>query len=339
MARHPDPSATELFDLIVSHRITATIYVAARLGIADCLADGPQTAAEVARTVAADERSVHRLLRALVAIGICREADEAFALTPLGAPLSAGAEPSLKAYALFEGDMLWRAWGTLLDSVRTGKTGSQLAGTEDRFVAMARDPAEVEVFNAAMTSGTSVFTPGLVAAYDLTGISRLMDVGGGFGELLAAILLAYPSMHGTVLDLPRCEAGALRRFAEAGVSDRSAFIAGDFFQSVPGGADAIVLKSVIHDWNDRESLRILANCRRALPTGGRLLLMERVMPETIEPTRDHLSHVLSDLNMLRGPGGAERTERAYRALLEASGYIFVGVVGAGRFRVIEARAA
>jgi SAM-dependent methyltransferase len=337
--RESDDAATALFDLIVSHRITGTIYAAARLGVADCLADGPRSAAEVALLVKADERSVARLLRARVALGICRQAGPAtYELTAIGAPLAAGAERSLKAYALLEGDMLWRGWGQFLDSVRTGKTGAQLAGVEDRFALMAGDPAAAKTFNDGMASITGVITPAILDAYDFGDIGHLMDVGGGFGEMLAAILSAYPSMRGSVFDLERCEAGARSRLAEAGLDDRSVFIAGDFFQSVPTGADAILMKSVIHDWNDEKSIRILRNCHKALSPGGPLLLVERLMPETVAADPEHLSHVLSDLNMLRGPGGAERTESEYRVLLGQSGFVSVRMIRAGRFAIIEARA-
>lgn len=334
-----DDAATALFDLIVSHRITATIFAAARLGVADILAEGPQSAASVARAAAADERSVARLLRALAAMGLCRQAgDGSYALTAAGAPLAAGADRSLKAYALLEGDMLWKGWGQFLESVRAGKTGAQIAGVEDRFALMASDPAAAKAFNDGMASITGVIAPAVLEAYDFRGIGHLMDVGGGFGEMLCAILRAYPAMRGTVFDLERCATGARDRFAEAGLSGRSEFVAGDFFRSVPGGADAILMKSVIHDWNDDRSRLILANCRKALTPGGRLLLVERLMPEAVAANPEHLSHVLSDLNMLRGPGGAERTEGEYRALLRQGGFASVRVIAAGRFAVIEARA-
>ena len=214
--RPPDASADTLFDLMASHRITAIIHVAARLGIADHLACGPMSAAELARKTGADMRSLQRLLRALVTIGICRETDERFELTEVGAHLAEKSERSLKAFALFEGEILWRGWSGLLNSVRTGKTASELAGVSDSFALMGRDPEVVRIFNEAMASLTGVVIPGVLAAYDFSEIPRLLDVGGGHGELFTAILKANMSMRGAVFDLPRCAEGAKRQLDRAG---------------------------------------------------------------------------------------------------------------------------
>jgi hypothetical protein len=334
--KEPDRSAEQLFDLIVSQRITAAIYVAARLGIADLIADGTKTVGAIARSAGADEAAVRRLLRALVTLGLLREgSDGDFELTTVGAHLTETDELSLKAYALLEGDIVTRAWGNLVDTIRTGKTGAEIAGSSF----WANDPVAVETFNRAMANMTASMLPPLIAAYDFAGIGTLMDVGGGFGELLAAILRAHPAMHGIVFDLPRCAAGAERHFAEAGVAGRAKFMAGDFFDAIPAVADAISMKSIIHDWRDEQSRAILANCRRALPASGRLLLIERLMPENVRPDAEHLSHALSDLRMLQGPGGLERSEREYRALLAAAGFGKVTMTAAGRFNVIEARLA
>src|SRR5262249_28984414 len=157
----------------------------------------------------------------------------------------------------------------------------------------------VRLFNDAMVALTRRVIPAVLAAYDFSAITRLIDVGGGYAELLCAILKTYPSMHGAVFDLPRCADGARRQLAEAGLTQRAEFIAGSFFETVPGGADAVIMKSIIHDWDDARSVAILTNCRRALPDTGRLLLVERVMPEALAVDPEHLSVVLSDLNMLR----------------------------------------
>jgi hypothetical protein len=338
MAAQPvtDRSASALFDLIGSHRITAIIYVAASLGIADRIAEGTDDVVRLAARTGTDPRSLARLLRALVTIGILRQSQERFVLTDNGALLAEGAERSLKAFALFEGEVLWGWWGKLLDSIKSGKTSSELAGVADSFELMGRDARAVEIFNEAMVSLTRIVNPGVLAAYDFAGISRLLDVGGGYGELLAAVLKAHPTIRGAVLDLPRCTAGAKKQFEEAGVADRAEFIAGNFFQSVPPVADAIVMKSIIHDWNDQRSITILRNCREALPANGKVLLVERVMPEMVGDNLEDRAVVLSDLNMLRGPGGAERTEGEYRHLLHAGGLAIRRIVPAGRFSVIEA---
>ncbi|HZP44891.1 MAG TPA: methyltransferase [Candidatus Binataceae bacterium] len=338
MAAKPgsDLAGNELYDLIESYRTTVIIYVAARLGIADILAHGAKGAGELAQATGAHESSLRRLMRGLIAIGICTQtADGRFELTPTGRPMAASADRSMKAWALFEGGMLYRGWEAMLDSIRAGKTAAELAGVDNYFELMARNPEAVEVFNAAMLSLTNRILPAVLEAFDFSGITRLMDVGGGYGQLLCAILKQHQSLRGVVFDLPRCAEGAKKQIAEAGVGTRAEFSAGNFFESVPGGADAIVMKSIIHDWNDERSIKILRNCRQALPARGKLLLVERLMPERLEANADHRAVVTGDLNMLRGPGGCERTESEYRELLGKGGFRLTRVAEAGRVNVIE----
>ncbi|WP_063791661.1 methyltransferase [Bradyrhizobium valentinum] len=333
-------SALRLFDLIHSHRVTAVIYVAARLGLAELLRDGSQTSGALAKATGADERSLGRLLTALSTIGICsRTGDGSYSLTEVGACLDSAAEQSFKGWAILEAEMLSKSWSGMLESVMTGKTAAELQGAADAFELMARTPENVDKFNVAMTELTRLVTPDILRSYDFSGISYLMDVGGGSGELLGAIAQQKRELRGIVFDLPRCFDAASRHLRQIGVSDRVEFVAGDFFKSVPAIADTIILKSVIHDWNDARSISILRNCHRALPSSGKLLLVERLMPEVPGTTDDHKAHALSDLNMLRGPGGLERTKGQYRELLEQSGFALAGVYPAGRFNVIEARPA
>ena len=229
--------------------------------------------------------------------------------------------------------------GDLVASVRTGKTAATLAGFDNGFDQMGREPEAVRIFNDAMVSLTGMVAPAVLAAYDFSDVGQLYDVGGGFGELLGAILRAYPSMRGAVIDLPRCSEGAGEQLARAGVGGRATFIAGDFFESVPAGADAIIMKSVIHDWDDQQSGAILRNCRDALSPGGKVLLVERVLSEAMTLDFEHLSNAMNDLSMLRGAGGRERTEREYANLLRSTKFEKVRVLSAGRFKVIEAIAA
>jgi O-methyltransferase domain/Dimerisation domain len=339
MTPHSSPST--LMDLIAGHRVTAVIHVAAKLGLADLLTDGPRTAADLARLTDTHERSLLRLMRALCALGICTEAgDGKFGLTELGGYLAAKSERSVKAWALLEGDMLRAGWGQMIESIRTGKTASELAGASpERFEEMAKANASAAaLFNQAMVSGTRVQIAALLAAYDFAGIPTLMDVGGGLGELLSGILQKYPSMHGIVFDLPHCEDGALKNLAALGVADRCKFIGGSFFESVPVGADAIIMKYIIHDWNDQRCVQIFRNCHRALKPGARLLVVDRIMPTRLEAAPDHLAVALADLNMLRGPGGCERTEDEHRGLLARGGFRLNRIVPFGRTSVIEAAA-
>jgi tRNA A58 N-methylase Trm61 len=331
-------SALKLFDLIQSHRVTTVIHVAVRLGIAELLRDGPRTLGELAKATGADERALGRLLTALSTIGICKKTGEhSYALTEVGACLDGDAEQSFKAWAIFEAEMLSPRWSGMLESVMTGKTAAESQGLANSFELMGRTPELVDKFNAAMTELTRLVTPDILGSYDFSGISHLMDIGGGSGQLLGAIAQQNRKLRGTVFDLPRCAEAASKHLGQIGISDRVEFVAGDFFKSIPAIADAIILKSVIHDWNDAHSISILQNCREALPRNGKLLLVERLMTEHPTATDEDKAHAMSDLNMMRGPGGCERTKGQYRELLEQSGFDLAAVYPAGRFNVIEAR--
>jgi hypothetical protein len=334
------PAALKLFDLVQSHRVTAVIYVAARLGLAELLRNGPQPLGALAVATGADEGALGRLLSALSTIGICsRSGADMYALTEVGRCLDGAGEHSVKGWVIFEAEMLVKSWSGMFDTVMSGKTRAELQGVADSFELMERTPDYVARFNAAMVDLTRLVTPSILRSYDFGGISHLMDVGGGAGELLGAIAQKNRKLRGTVFDLPRCAEAANAHLEKIGVSDRVDFSAGDFFKSVPAIADAIILKSVIHDWNDARSISILRNCREALSGSGKLLLIERLMPETPVAAEEDKAHALSDLNMLRGPGGLERTERQYRDLLERGGFVLATVHPADRFNLMEAHPA
>jgi hypothetical protein len=336
----PTPAAAlTLLDLIQSQRITAVIYTAARLDIAALLRNGPQSLDAIAAATSTHRGSLRRLLTALSTIGLCTESDGRYELTDVGAALDDASENSFRAWAIFEGEMLSKSWGGLLETVVSGRTAAELAGAADSFELMARMPERIPVFNAAMVELTRSVTPLVLEAYDFSRISHLLDVGGGAGEFAAAVAVKYPRLRATVFDLPRCEGAATQLLSKAGVSNRVDFVAGDFFAAVPAIADLIVLKSVIHDWNGERSLLILRNCRKALPQAGSLLLVERIMPARPSHSDQDRSVVMSDLNMMRGPGGCERTIEAYRHLLADAGFRAGRVHAAGRFSVIEARPA
>jgi DNA-binding MarR family transcriptional regulator len=331
-------SAIKLLDLIQSHRVTAVIYVAAKLGIAELLRSSPKSPNELAKETGADQHALGRLLTALSTVGLCsRVGDDRYALTEIGAALDEAADYSFKGWAIFEGEMLSKSWNGMLESVTTGKTAAQLLGLNNSFDLMSRTPENVRIFNAAMADLTRLVTPDIILAYGFSRVSHLMDVGGGSGELIGAVTKEYPHLRGTVFDLPRCAETANNHLQRVGVSDRASFVAGDFFREIPAIADTIVLKSVIHDWDDARSTSILQNCRQALPEAGTLLLVERIMPESPTVKNEDKAHAMSDLNMLRGPGGLERTEQEYRRLLNKSGFRPATIYPAGRFSVIEAR--
>src|SRR6202171_924184 len=331
-------AALKLVDLIQSHRVTAVIYVAAELGIAELLHDGTQSLTELAEATGAARPALGRLLTALSTVGICsRVGADGYSLTEVGAALDSSAEKSFKAWAIFEGDMLFKSWHGMLETVMTGRTAAQLLGAGSSFELMARTPANVGLFNAAMADLTRFVTPDVLDAYDFGRIDRLMDVGGGSGELIGAVTKEYPGIRGIVFDLPRCTEAANAHLERVGVSDRARFVAGDFFDSIPKLADAVILTSAISDWNDERSTVILRNCRQALPGTGTLLLVERRMRELPGTSDADRAQAMSDLNMLRGPGGLERTEQEYRRLLDDCGFHPTAVYPAGRFSVIEAR--
>jgi len=323
----------------MGQRTTMCIAVAVRLGIPDLLADGAKTSAVLARRTGTDHPSLARLMRALVTIGVCRQAGrDRYALSDVGRGLAGDADPSLRAYALFEGEMVSPSWSGLIETIRTGRTEAEIARLGNRFDQLGRSPAELAIFNQAMANLTQMAIPGILAAYDFSPIGRMIDVGGGAGALTVAILAAYPAMRGAVFDLPRLAESTTPILAESGVGERAEFIAGDFFKAVPKGADALVLKNIVHDWDDRQNLRLLKNCRKALTPGGKLIVIERLMPETVKASEHDRTVAFVDLHMLRGPGGAERTEREYRRLIRESGFTKISVRPAGIVHLIEATA-
>ncbi|WP_454620563.1 methyltransferase [Bradyrhizobium cenepequi] len=326
-----------VFDLVQSHRITGVICVAAKLNLAEALGDGAKSAAELARLVSAEENALHRLLVALTTIGICSRADgDRFALTDLGRQLDRNADPSFKDWVLFEGELLTQYWAGLIESVRTGRTAAEIRGDgSDSYAAMSNSPEAISRFNAAMVDLTRSLVPKIVEAYDFSGAHVVMDLGGGSGELIAGVLLRNPHLKGMVFDLARCEKEARNHFSRIGIADRCRFVAGNFFEAIPGGADTILMKSILHNWKDDRSEVILRKSWDALPAGGKLIIIERIKSEC--PTTDAQDRecAMSDLNMLRVPGGFERTEAEYRALAEAAGFIFARTSGAGSFGLIQ----
>ena len=331
--------AERLLEAIHSSWVAQAAYVAAELRLADLLADGPRTSDELARETQTHAASLHRLLRALSTIDICRETDDGrFALAPLGSMLRTDAPGSLRHWTMWWGGNLWPVWGNLLYSVRTGKSArSMLTGTEG-FGHLERDPQAAAVFNKGLAELTTLTAQSVVSAYDFTGLRHIVDVGGGYGQLLAAILKVNPSARGVLFDLPHAIEGARAFLTGAGVAERCEFVAGDFFQSVPAGADAYVLKSVIHDWNAERGRTILQTCRRAMTNeGSRLLLVERIVPERLEPTAEHRSLARTDLSMLVALAAQERSEADFRQLLDAGGFYVTRIVPAGMtVSVIEA---
>ncbi|WP_372716039.1 methyltransferase [Immundisolibacter sp.] len=333
----PDP-ATRLSSLIASQWMSQAIYAAAQLRIPDLLADSAMSSEELAGATQTHAPSLHRLLRALTTLDICEElGDGVFALTPMGALLRGDSAESLRAWALYSGGSQWPVWGHLIDSIRTGRSARHLITGNKAFEHAERDPEVAAIFNQAMVELTRLVATRVVYAYDFSTLQRIVDVGGGSGQLLAAILRVHPAVRGVLFDLPHAIEAGRRLIAEAGLAQRCEIVAGDFFEAVPGPADAYLLKSVLHDWDDEQSLAILRNCYRAMTAQGRLLLVERVVPLRLGVSAEHQTLARIDLNMLIGPGGRERTEAEFRALLTAAGFCLHRVVEVElSFKLIEA---
>jgi hypothetical protein len=316
-------AALTLMPLITGYMPSRVVHICAHLGIADLLAHGPKSADTLAQETKTHAPSLRRLLRALTSMGLLQEIEPGrFSLTPLGAQLRSNVPGSMRNLALmFGGERAWRSWGELLHSVRTGESGTRHVYGVGSFEYLAANPDQAVIFNEAMAEVTRQVTEALVSAYDFSQFRKVIDVGGGSGALIAAVVGATPNVRGVVFDLPSGSSEAARKLAEAGVSHRCDVIAGDFFREVPEGADAHILKNVIHDWDDEASVSIFKNCRAAMHDKSKLLLVERVMPETTEHAPNQQRMAMLDINMLAMPGGQERTEAEYRVLFAKAGVV------------------
>ncbi len=330
----PPPQA--MLQMITGFWVSQTIHAAARLGLADLVKDGPQTADEMAAATNTQAASLYRVLRALASIGVFVEHDDGrFATTPLAATLETNAPGTLRWMAMAElGQEHFPAWGNLLHSVRTGETAFDNYFGQDPWTYYAQHPEEAQVFNNAMTGLTGLVHQAVLKAYDFSGLSKIVDVAGGHGGQLSAILKDYPSMQGVLFDLPQVIAGAGPLFDAAGVRARCELASGDFFQAVPAGGDAYLMKWIIHDWDDERAVTILKNCRRVMVAGGRLLLIEMV----VQPGNGSDLSKFMDLNMMVMTGGCERTEAQFSALFSQAGFTLTRIVPTESvFCVIEAR--
>jgi len=328
------PPEAVLTQMAFGALLTQALYVAAKLGVADLLAAGPRPVAELAAATGAHERSLYRVMRSLAGAGVFRETGEqVFALTPLAEPLRADAPGSMRNGLIFMGERWhFQVWGNMMHSVRTGRPAWGHTHGAEVFEYFAANPEHGEIFNDAMTDMSVVVAPAVVEAYDFSGLGTLADIAGGHGYLLAQILKANPALSGLLFDVPQVIDGAGALLEREGVAARVQRVAGDFFAAVPH-ADAYIMKHIIHDWDDERSVRILSNINAAMAPGGRVLIVETVVPEGNEP---HYSKLL-DLEMLVSPGGIERTATEYAALLDAAGLRLSRIVPTlSPFSIVEA---
>ena len=305
-------SAAELRRVIDGFRASQVIHAAAALGLADLLGDESRTSDELAAATGADPRTLYRLLRALAALGIFREeSGQRFTLSELGRPLRTDAPDSVAGWAVLIGRPYYRhAWSHLVESVRAGENAFRLAYGMSVWEYRAQHPEEGAIFDAAMASSSRLVIDSLLAAYDFGRFGTIVDVGGGNGALLAALLAEYPKLRGVLFDQPHVVRGV-------DLGPRCEVVGGSFFEAVPDCGDAYVLKWIIHDWEDEESTAILRTIRR---TGGTVLVIERLLGP---PNEDPVGK-LWDINMLVAPGGRERTLEEFAALFEAAGFRLAG---------------
>ncbi len=330
--------APELIRLVNSGPMTQALCVAAELQIPDLLTAGPKQAEELAEATGTHAPSLHRLMRALTSLDICVEREDgSFGLTATGSVLCADTPNSLRSWTILCGKYLWPSAGDLLHSIRTGETARQRVGQPSSFKFLESDKEAAAVFDHAMAEISRLVAGDVLSCCSFDGIQRIVDVGGGSGGLLAAILKAHPEIHGVLFDLPHVIQGAKADLTKAFPAERCQFIAGDFFESIPMGGDVYLLKAVLHDWNDEQSAAILRNCRRAISSNGKILLIERAVPERFEGNPIHHAIARMDLHMLVEFGGKERTEAEFRSLLEGAGFKLSSAVATStEFSILEA---
>ena len=312
------PPHVQLIQMAMAHWVSRIAYVAAKLGLADHLASGPKTADDLAGPTGTHAPSLYRLMRALTNLNILTEdATHRFALTPLGEALKTGAPGSARPSILtLASDWMSRGWEQLLYSVQTGGCGFEQSLGTPLFDWLAKHPEEASLFSQTMMGFHGAEPAAITAAYNFSGLSTLIDVGGATGHLLTTILAGNPASRGILYDLPHVVRDAPALIQARGLTDRVTIEAGSFFERVPSGGDAYLLSHIIHDWTEAQCLTILGHCRRAMAPGSRLLIVEMVLPSENVP---HPGMML-DMMMLVGPGGQERTEPEYRTLLGKAGF-------------------
>jgi O-methyltransferase domain/Dimerisation domain len=312
-----------LNQLICGYWNSQCVYVAAKLGIADLLANGPLSVDVLAERTRMHPPSLFRVLRALASLGVFAEGPgQRFRLTPAAEILQTDRPGSKRALAIMMGEEYFRAWGDLLYSVRTGKPAFDQIFGKPLFEFLAQHPEHAAIFDQAMVGAHGRDAAAMLDAYDFSEFTEVADIGGGNGSTLCAILERHTRLKGTLFDLPGVIDRANALTKRDGLSNRVRLVKGDFFQTTPASADAYILRHIIHDWDDAKAARILANIRQAIEPGSRVLIVETVVP----PGNDPCFAKLLDLTMLIAPGGQERTADEYRSLLKLAGFRLTRIV-------------
>jgi C-methyltransferase len=331
------PPQVVLYRMAVGHYISRALALAADLGLADNLADGPCSADDLAVATDTNADALRRVLRLLVSVGVFAEDEQGrFGSTALGECLRADVPGSARAAVrLFAGARVQDSWKELEYCVRTGEPAFRKRGVSDPFAEMAEDPDAAANFDAAMAEFTRMTAIVVAATYDFAPFRTIVDVGGGNGALLIGILGAHPHLDGIVFDLPHVVERAVKNLEASGLSERCRVVGGDFFEQVPAGGDAYLLKHVIHDWGDEHAITILRNCHRAMGPDSRLLIVEGVYPERIDQSLASRGAAANDVNMLVSTGGRQRSEAEFRSLFERAGFALERIVPTPMAGVIE----
>ena len=318
---HP---AALMFQIISGFWISRAVCIIAQLGLPDLLKTGPQKADELATKTGTDTPSLFRVLRALASVGVLEQDSEGrFANTPVSETLITDTPGTLRWFTISElGQEHYPAWGNLMHSVRTGEIAFDNFFGTDVWSYFQAHPEEAALFNDSMSGMTAQANEAITALYDFSPFKKIVDVGGGHGALLTAILNSNSNATGIIFDSAQVIPGAKLRIESNGLSHRCETVSGDFFEAVPPGGDAYLLKWIIHDWDDEKSIRILKNIRKEIPLNGKLILVDCVVPDTTEP---HFSKFI-DLNMLVMTGGKERTEKEFADLFAKSGFKLARVI-------------
>lgn len=319
-----EPTPDQQLDrMITGYWVSQAIYAAAKFGIADLLKDGPRSAEDLAETTSTNPDALYRLLRALASVGIFSEGkDRQFSLTPLAEPLRSEVPGSKRALALMSGDEQFKAWGEIEYSIRTGNIAFDKVFGKPIFDYLSENPDKARIFDAAMVGIHGRESDVIAKAYDFSEAKVVADIGGGNGSQMIGLLQHHLSLKGVVFDLPHVIERATERIEDAGLSNRCDLVGGNFFESVPSGADIYMMRHIIHDWHEDKALTILKNCYAAMSNESKLLVVESVIPPGNEP----FGGKFLDLVMLLIPGGRERTEEQYRTLFDKSGFELTQVI-------------
>lgn len=321
-AQTPPPHSA-ILQFLTGAYVAGAVSCLAQLGIPDLIEATPKSAEELAAQLGAQPRALYRLMRATASVGVLSEGPEGkFSQTPMSKVLRSDAHPSMRAFAIMTGrEWHGRGWSDLEYCVRSGKQAPDKIYGMSIFEYLKRRPEEARIFNDAMTELSMIDGPAVAEAYNFDGIRSIVDVGGGHGLLLAKILEKNPHTKGTLYEVPHVLEGATNGSLQP-LMDRCTLASGDMFSSVPAGADAYIMKHIIHDWPDDLCLRILTACRKAVNAGGRLLVVDHV----IQPGNDFSPGKFLDLQMMIFPGGCERTEKQFRDLFAAAGWQFRRII-------------